>query len=139
MAQTEYLIVLLALAIYRPLKLAVLLGKPRMLHNWSDLLGMRHERTLQLLDRYFLNRWVPPATLTGLSLVVYPVAHWSRIDPTQSLRILVSLSSVMLAWKSATCDVDLATGRRLIAERFVVVFAALGVIIYHCLVFLARR
>ena len=136
MAQTEYLIVLLALAIYRPLKLAVLLGKPRMLHNWSDLLGMRHERTLQLLDRYFLNRWVPPATLTGLSLVVYPVAHWSRIDPTQSLRILVSLSSVMLAWKSATCDVDLATGRRLIAERFVVVFAAMGVIIYPGFLFL---
>ncbi|MBL4766484.1 MAG: hypothetical protein JKY94_02010 [Rhodobacteraceae bacterium] len=136
MAQSDYLIILFALVIYRPLKLAALLGKPRMLHDWSDLLGTRHEGTLRLLDRYFLSRWVPPVTLTAFSLLACPVASWTAIDPTHSLRILVGLSSVMLAWKSVTCDIDLATGRKLIIERLVVVFAAAGVIAYPGFLFL---
>ena len=91
---------------------------------------------LRSVDRYFLNRWVPPATLTLLSLAAYPLMNWSTVDPTHSLRLVVGVASVMLAWKSATYDIDLATGRRLMVERVVVVFAALGVIAYPGFLFL---
>ena len=136
MALTVYLIVLLALVLYRPLKFAVLLGKPRMLHDWSDLLAVRHEQTLRLLDRYFFNRWIPPVALTLLSLVVSGSMNWSTIDPTYCLRVVIGIASTMLAWKSATLDIDLATGRRLIAERLVVVCSTVGVIAYPGFLFL---
>ncbi len=136
MTQIDYLIILLTLVIYRPLKIATLATKPRMLHHWDDLLGSRHERRLQKLDRYFGSRSVPPVVATLLSLIVYPTMHWKAIDPTQSLRIVVGVAAVMLAWKSATMDVDLATGRRLIGPRLVMLLAAAGVIFYPGFIFL---
>lgn len=135
MALSDYLNILLAFLLYRPLNY-VLIGDRCRYYNWSDMFGDRLEKKLRRLDRYFLNRWVPALTLTLLSLVVYPTMNWSSIDPTHRLRLLVSLAAVMLAWKSATMDIDLATGRRLIVERWVVIGTAIGVLAYPGFLFL---
>lgn len=135
MALPDYLNILLAFLLYRPLKY-ILVGDRHGYHNWSDMFGDRLEKRLRRLDRHFVNRWAPCLTLTLLSLVAYPIMNWSSIDPTHRLRLVIGLAAVMLAWKSATMDIDLATGRRLIVERWVVIGAAIGVLAYPGFLFL---
>lgn len=135
MAVSDYLNILLAFLIYRPLK-RVVVGRVRMHHDWSDLFGKRLDNRLARLKRRFGSCWTLPGMLTLLSFAACPWLHWSVIDPTETLRLVVGFAAVMLAWKSATIDVDLAMGRHLIIERWVVLMAAMGVLFYPGFLFL---
>ena len=136
MSATDLPVVLVTFMIYRPLECSIFLAKPRLVCNWSDLFGDEYDYRINLLDRLFLTRWVPPITLTLLSLGAYQGMKWPSIDPTQTLRLFIGFASGLPAWKSATYDVDLATGKQFLPERCVVVLAAIGVIAYPGLLIL---
>ena len=134
----ESLTVLLALLLYQPMKLFVL-GHNKThpeSNDWSDLFGGRETNRLHRLAKSYGNAWVPSVAAFLLTVLFYRTLCWQNLDPTGQLRVILSIGSIMLAWKAATMDIDLATGDVMVTERLIVSGSGIGVLFFPGFLFL---
>ncbi|MDB4353467.1 hypothetical protein N9Z64_01935 [bacterium] len=132
MSFNESLTVLLALLFYQPLKL-FMLGHNKThpeSHSWPDLFGEKEKARQERLTNIYGNAWVPSVAAFLLTSLTYRTLCWHNIDPTHQLRVIISIGSVILTWKAATLDIDLAKGDAMTIERLIVIGSGIGVIFF---------
>ncbi|MDB4419496.1 hypothetical protein N9267_00910, partial [bacterium] len=128
MSFNESLTVLLALLFYQPLKL-FMLGHNKThpeSHSWPDLFGEKEKARQERLTNIYGNAWVPSVAAFLLTSLTYRTLCWHNIDPTHQLRVIISIGSVILTWKAATLDIDLAKGDAMTIERLIVIGSGIG-------------
>ena len=132
MSFQEILTVFLAFLLYQPIKFFVL-GHNKThpeSNDWSDLLGEREKSRLRRLSKTYGNAWFPSFAAFLLTAIFYRTLCWYNMDPTGQLRIIISIGSIILTWKAATMDIDLATGDAMVSQRLIVIFSGLGVLFF---------
>ena len=92
---------------------------PLLFHSEQDIYGEGLECFLRSWDRNFGSRWLPPLVLTALTL---PFWSW----PTTTLYPYIIGCGATITWRAATLDIDLASGKRMIAERLALIASCIG-------------
>lgn len=93
---------------------------------WLIDIVFRREAWTRLIARFSVSQRIGTAILTAIAAGLTAVVPWEVVEEAKALQIFACVQAVMLAWKSASEDIDVAAAEAYWPERALLVFTAVG-------------
>lgn len=128
MTPTEGLVVAFALLTFKAWQFGITgYGTlPPLFHPATDVFGEAHARRRDAIRSRYGSTWTLPVGASVVAFLLVPAWSGSDIDPHGLLRTFALTVGGIVAWRSVTMDVDLATGERHLLPRLLTALAWVG-------------